>query len=76
MKRTSPPSPVTARPVATPGTEVRSCASGVNRGRPTSSFRSATSTSTRAVPVASRVAAFRSAFARNRSICRTPASRV
>ena len=34
MKSTSPPAPVTARPVATPGTEVRSAASAKNRGRP------------------------------------------
>ena len=39
MYSTSPPAPVTARPVATPGTAVRrsldvSLVSGVNRGRP------------------------------------------
>ena len=32
--RTSPPVPVTARPVATPGTEVRSAASAKNFARP------------------------------------------
>ena len=31
---TSPPAPVTARPVATPGTASRSAVSGVWRGRP------------------------------------------
>src|ERR1700750_368407 len=31
---TSPPAPVTARPVATPGTAVRSAVSGVKRARP------------------------------------------
>ena len=34
MNSTSPPAPVTASPVATPGTAVRSADSGVNRGRP------------------------------------------
>ena len=34
MNSTSPPAPVTARPVATPGTAVRSADSGVNCGRP------------------------------------------
>src|SRR5919108_455826 len=33
INSTSPPVPVTARPVATPGTEVRSADSGVNVGR-------------------------------------------
>ena len=34
MKSTSPPAPVTASPVATPATAVRSAASEVKRGRP------------------------------------------
>ena len=74
---TSPPRPVTASPVATPGSSVRSWASGVNRGRPISSLSSASSTSIgAAVPEASRVATLRNALATTRSSCRTPASRV
>ena len=44
MNRTSPPAPVTASPVATPGTAVRSADSGRNRGRPRKSRRFDSST--------------------------------
>ena len=64
--------PVTASPEATPGTEVRSCDSGVNRGRPSRSLRSATSI----VSGRSFRDALRNALASNRSSDRTPASRV
>ncbi len=37
MKRTSPPAPVTDRPVATPGTAVRSADSWKKRWRPSAS---------------------------------------
>ena len=43
-KRTSPPAALTARPVATPGTAVRSAASRKNFCRPSASRTSATST--------------------------------
>lgn len=68
--------PVTASPVATPGTAVRSADSGMNRGRPRYSTRSGSSTVTASTPDASRVVTFRSAFASSRSNCRTPGSRV
>ena len=43
MNRTSPPAPVTERPVATPGTAVRSAASWKNRWRPSASRTASTS---------------------------------
>ena len=77
MKSTSPPRPVTARPVATPGTDgalVRL------RGepRPAEQLLEVRLVDVDALgsPVASLVAALRSALASSRSICRTPASRV
>ena len=44
MKSTSPPAPVTASPVATPGVDVRSAVSGVNFGRPRYLTRASAST--------------------------------
>ena len=77
MNSTSPPVPVTASPVATPGTAVRSADSGRNRGRPRKSLRLSVSTATAVASVdASRVATLRSTLAIARSSCRTPASRV
>ena len=77
-KRTSPPVPVTARPVATPGTAVRSAASWKNFWRPSASRTTSTSTSTGASTwsAAIRVAVLRSTVPSSRSSCRTPASRV
>ena len=77
-KSTSPPTPVTARPVATPGTAVRSAASRKNRCRPRASRTTSISTATGASAVsdAIRVAVLRSTLPSSRSSWRTPASRV
>ena len=78
MKSTSPPVPVTARPVATPGTAVRSAASWKNFCRPSASRTAATSTVTGSSAVfdAILVAVLRSTVPSSRSSWRTPASRV
>ena len=79
MKRTSPPVPVTARPVATPGTAVRIAASWKNFWRPRASrTRSSVDRHGRlhAVPDAICVAVLRSTVPSSRSRLRTPASRV
>ena len=78
MNSTSPPMPVTASPVATPGVAVRSAASKKNFCRPRYSRTSAPSIVTGAVVSAdaSLVATFRSALPISRSRFRTPASRV
>ncbi len=78
MNSTSPPVPVTARPVATPGTLVRSAASKKKRGRPSHLVTSAASTTTGAStePAASFVASLRISRPSSRSRFRTPASRV
>src|SRR3954465_13268091 len=62
MKSTSPPVGVYARPVATPGTAVRSAASCQKRWRPRASRTASSSRATGAdtSPAASRVAVFRS----------------
>ena len=52
--RTSPPAPVTARPVATPGTEVRIAASWKTFGRPSASRTAASSTAIGACRLARR----------------------
>jgi hypothetical protein len=77
-KSTSPPVPVTARPVATPGTAVREAASWKTFWRPSASRTSSRSTATGAValPDAIRVAVLRSSVPSSRSRLRTPASRV
>jgi hypothetical protein len=76
MNRTSPPMPVTARPVATPGTAVRSAASKKNFWRPRYSRTSSTTIGVCAEPAAIFVATLRSALPISRSRLRTPASRV
>src|SRR5437764_506533 len=78
MKRTSPPVPVTARPVDTPGTAVRSAASCQKRCRPSASRTRSASTATggAASPDAMRVAVLRRSLPSSRSSCLTPASRV
>ena len=75
---TSPPVGVTARPVATPGTAVRTADSWKNFGRPSASRTTASSIATgaTAVPAAMRVAVLRSSVPSSRSSWRTPASRV
>src|SRR5665213_583289 len=77
---TSPPAPVTASPVATPGTEVRSADSKKNRGRPSQVLTSSSSTTSGRGPgssgAATRPATLRSSFPSSRSRERTPASRV
>ena len=77
---TSPPAPVTARPVATPGTEVRSADSKKYRGRPSHSRTSPSSTTTGPVASLSRAATvpatLRNSLPSSRSSDRTPASRV
>ena len=78
-KRTSPPVPVTARPVATPGTAVRSAASCQKRCRPSASRtlrRGRSRSAASASPDAIRVAVLRSSLPSSRSSWRTPASRV
>src|SRR5205807_652609 len=77
-KSTSPPVPVTARPVATPGTEVRSATSLSNFGLPRNSRTWSASTRTGGVslPVAKPVATLRASLPSSRSRLRTPASRV
>ena len=77
-KRTSPPVPVTASPVATPGTAVRSAASWKNFWRPSASRTTSTSTTTGGStwPDAIRVAVLRRILPSSRSSWRTPASRV
>ena len=75
--RTSPPAPVTARPVATPGVAVRSAASWWNFGRPRASCRSSgPMVMWPSAPSATRRAALRSTLPISRSSPRTPASRV
>ena len=78
MNSTSPPVPVTLRPVATPGTAVRAAASWKTFWRPSASRTTASSTSTGAstLPLAIFVAVLRSSVPSSRSSWRTPASRV
>ena len=78
MKSTSPPTPVTANPVDTPGTLVRSAASKKNRARPNHVTTSSASMRTGAseLPEAMAVATLRMTLPRVRSSERTPASRV
>ena len=78
MKRTSPPVPVTASPVATPGIAVRSTDSWKNFWRPRASTTSSVSMAigASASPEAIRVASRRSSLPSSRSSWRTPASRV
>ena len=78
MNSTSPPAPVTLRPVDTPGTAVRSADSWKKRWRPSASRRSSAPISTGAstAPEASFVAVLRSSVPSSRSRLRTPASRV
>ena len=78
MNKTSPPMPVTARPVATPGTLVRSGISSSTLTRPSHVRTSAASTSIGVVasPVATFEAILRVSFPSSRSSERTPASRV
>ena len=76
---TSPPVPVTARPVATPGTAVRAAASWKTFWRPSASRTASRSTVDRRLarcPDAIRVAVLRSSVPSSRSSWRTPASRV
>ena len=86
---TSPPAPVTARPVATPGTAVRSAASKKNLGtsEPAADVRSVdnrlgastvdhSGSSTLQPLAASLVATLRSSLPSSRSSDLTPASRV
>src|SRR6478735_2586022 len=77
-KRTSPPVALTARPVATPGTAVRSAASRKNFWRPSASRTASTSSSTGASAslVTIFVAVLRRIEPSSRSSWRTPASRV
>ena len=78
MNSTSPPAPVTDRPVATPGIAVRSADSWKKRCRPRASRSSSRSMATgaSALPAAIFVAVFRSSVPSSRSRFRTPASRV
>src|SRR2546430_1272254 len=78
MKSTSPPAPVTARPVATPGTEVRSATSLWKRGLPSSSrtFGSAITRGVTRLPEPMPVATLRRTLPSSRSSQRTPASRL
>ncbi len=68
-KRTSPPAPVTASPVATPGTLVRAATYWWNFGRPSASVTPAVSITTGVgcPPAAMRVAALRSTVPSSRS---------
>ena len=77
-KSTSPPVPVTARPVATPGTAVRAAASWKTFWRPSASRTRSRSIATGAcaLPDAICVAVLRSSVPSSRSRLRTPASRV
>ena len=77
MKSTSPPAPVTASPVATPGVEVRSADSG-REPRPAQVRDQGVGVDVdgASVPESSATATLRRTFARPRSSCRTPASRV
>jgi hypothetical protein len=74
----SPPAPVTARPVETPGIAVRSTDSWKNFCRPSASRSSSVPRTTvpSASPAAIRVAAERISLPISRSSRRTPASRV
>ncbi len=76
--KTSPPAPVTAKPLATPGTDVRSVMSASwKRARPSRSGTVSASTTTGSLGSDATLAAtFRSTLARARSRERTPASRV
>ena len=78
MNSTSPPVPVTARPVATPGTAVRSAASWKTFWRPSASrtISMSIATGASALPDAIRVAVLRRIVPSSRSRLRTPASRV
>ncbi len=77
MKRMSPPTGVQARPVATPGTEVRCAVSFSNLLCPRIALKSSTVTETLAeAPSATRIATFLSTAPMLRSRLRTPASRV
>ncbi len=83
MKRTSPPAPVTARPVATPGTAVRRsagswAASGTWCGRPirARSCSAPIAAGSSRSPSSVCAATLRSTRAIARSRFRTPASRV
>ena len=77
MNSTSPPAPVTANPVATPGVLVRSGTSSVTFGRPIHvASSSAAITSGVAAPVATFAVAVRTSRPSWRSSDRTPASRV
>ncbi len=75
---TSPPAPVTASPVATPGTAVRAADSWKNRWRPSASRTASMSIAigASALPETIRVAVLRSSLPSSRSRLRTPASRV
>ena len=77
MNRMSPPTEVQARPVATPGTEVRSASSLSKRLAPRIACRSFGSTTIFSfAPSAMRIATFLSTAPISRSSVRTPASRV
>ena len=77
MNRTSPPTAVTARPVATPGSSVRLRTSPENRRGPSHDrVRRSSMRVPLAFPSATRLAAFRQAAAICRSRFLTPASRV
>ena len=78
MNSTSPPAPVTDRPVATPGIAVRSADSWKKRWRPRASRTSSSPICTGGSTVldAMRVAVLRSSVPSSRSSWRTPASRV
>ena len=69
MNSTSPPAPVTERPVATPGTAVRSAASWKKRWRPSASRTASLVDRHRrlASSEAIRVAVFRSSLPSSRS---------
>ena len=75
---TSPPTGVHARPVATPGSDVRRLLSGWKRARPSSSrtFGAVTETFLAWVPSATVSATLRQTEPISRSRLRTPASRV
>ena len=78
MNSTSPPEPVTAKPVATPGVDVRSATSAKNFGLPSAGTIASSSIATGGVasPDATRAAVLRSSLPSSRSRFLTPASRV